>query len=82
MTSSSNAGFARGLRWAVALALAAATPGFAQTPPPAIAENAENTPNLQEVIVTGSRIPQPNMTSTSPIQVVNSQEIQDRKSVV
>src|SRR5438105_994677 len=33
-------------------------------------------PALQEVIVTGSRIAQPNMTSTSPIQVVTSKEIQ------
>ena len=33
-------------------------------------------PVLQEVIVTGSRIAQPNMTSTSPIQVVTSKEIQ------
>ena len=32
MTSISTARHARGLRWAVALALAAATPGFAQTP--------------------------------------------------
>lgn len=33
---------------------------------------------LQEVIVTGSRIPQPNMTSTSPIQVVTEQEIKQQ----
>lgn len=31
---------------------------------------------LQEVVVTGSRIAQPNMTSVSPIQMVSSQEIQ------
>jgi iron complex outermembrane recepter protein len=30
---------------------------------------------LEEVVVTGSRIPQPNMKSTSPIQVVSSEEI-------
>lgn len=30
---------------------------------------------VQELVVTGSRIPQPNMTSISPVQVVNSQEI-------
>jgi iron complex outermembrane receptor protein len=79
MSSSSNARYARGLRWAVALAAAVALPpGFAQTPPAATADNAENTPTLQEVIITGSRIPQPNLTSTSPIQVVNSQEIQQQ----
>jgi iron complex outermembrane recepter protein len=30
---------------------------------------------VAEVVVTGSRIPQPNLTSVSPIQVVNSQEV-------
>ena len=30
---------------------------------------------VQEVVVTGSRIPQPNMTSVSPVQVVGSQEV-------
>ncbi len=45
---------------------------FGQTPAPA----AEETPALQEVIVTGSRIPQPNMTSVSPIQVLTSQDVQ------
>jgi len=30
---------------------------------------------VQEIVVTGSRIPQPNMRSVSPIQVVGSQEI-------
>lgn len=33
-------------------------------------------PQVQEVVVTGSRILQPNLTSTSPIQVVTAQEIQ------
>jgi iron complex outermembrane recepter protein len=41
-----------------------------EAPAPAAAE-----PAVSEVVVTGSRIPQPNMTSTSPIQVVTSQEI-------
>ena len=36
----------------------------------------EPAPPLQEVIVTGSRIPQPNMVSVSPIQVLTSQDIQ------
>ena len=30
---------------------------------------------VQEVVVTGSRIPQPNLTSASPLTVVNSQEL-------
>jgi iron complex outermembrane recepter protein len=67
----------RGLRWAVGITLAVAAPAFAQTPPATAADN-EKTPVVQEVIVTGSRIPQPNMTSTSPIQVVNSQEIKQQ----
>ena len=56
----------RGLRWAVGIALATAVPAFAQTPPAATADNSENTPVVQEVIVTGSRIPQPNLIRTSP----------------
>jgi iron complex outermembrane receptor protein len=54
------------LTFAVATAASAAT--FAQEAP------AEQQP--QEVVVTGSRIPAPNLASTSPIQVVTSQEIQ------
>ncbi|MDB6087636.1 MAG: TonB-dependent receptor [Gammaproteobacteria bacterium] len=65
----------RGLRWAAGLALATVAPAFAQAPP---AETGDNVPVVQEVIVTGSRIPQPNMTSTSPIQVLNSQEIRQQ----
>ncbi len=45
-------------------AAAAAPPAFAQTE------------NIQEVVVTGSRIAAPNLTSTSPVQVVSSKEIQ------
>jgi iron complex outermembrane recepter protein len=33
---------------------------------------------VEEVVVTGSRIPQPNLTSTSPIQVTTSQEIRQQ----
>ncbi|MBB6095908.1 outer membrane receptor protein involved in Fe transport [Povalibacter uvarum] len=32
--------------------------------------------NIQEIVVTGSRIAAPNLTSTSPVQVVSSKEIQ------
>ena len=77
MTTSSNARFARGLRWAVALAVAAAAPGYAQTPPASVSE--DNTPQLQEVIVTGSRIPVPaNITATSPLTIVSRDEIQQQ----
>ena len=47
---------------------------------PAIAqqkvEAAQAEPQLEEVVVTGSRIAAPNLTSTSPIQVVTAKEIQ------
>lgn len=33
---------------------------------------------MDEVVVTGSRLPQPNLTSTSPIQVTSSQEIRQQ----
>jgi iron complex outermembrane recepter protein len=49
---------------ALALALAAG-PAFAQ------AADAE----VEELVVTGSRIPQPNLTSVSPVQVVGAQEV-------
>jgi len=44
----------------------------AQTPPPASAK----APEVEEVVITGSRIAAPNAASASPIQVVSSQEIQ------
>lgn len=44
---------------------------------PAAPESAEAAaPVVQEVVITGSRLRQPNLTSTSPIQVVGSREIQ------
>jgi iron complex outermembrane recepter protein len=64
--------FRRG-RWfaafaVVAIDLAAMAPAFA-------ADDAEPA-QLQEVVVTGSRIAAPNLTSTSPIQVISSKTIQ------
>ncbi len=41
----------------------------------AFAQDANESPAPQEVVVTGSRIPAPNLESTSPIQVVTSEEI-------
>jgi iron complex outermembrane recepter protein len=44
----------------------------------ALAQNApaDQPQDVQEVVVTGSRIPAPNLESTSPIQVVTAQDIQ------
>jgi iron complex outermembrane receptor protein len=55
---------------AVALSIAAfaSAPAFAQGAPAAEEEG-------QVIIVTGSRIPQPNLTSAAPVTVVSSQEI-------
>ena len=42
---------------------------------PAYAQGAAETGSDDAIIVTGSRIPQPNLNSASPITVVNSQEV-------
>ena len=63
----------RFLRSAIASAVAAAIGG------PVIAQSEKDAApkeNMDEVVVTGSRIASPNATSTSPIQVVTRQEIQ------
>ena len=52
--------------------LAQAAPGAEQQAPPSAAE----APRLQEIIVTGSRIPAPNEVSTSPIEVISARSIQ------
>ena len=64
-------------RWAAIVLLAGMAPVFAQNSPPApAAASAEaETPQVQEVIVTGSRIPQANLTSVSPIDIVGAEEI-------
>ena len=54
-----------------ALAGLAASPAAAQQAAPAPAAAAE----VSEVVVTGSRIPQPNLTSASPITVVGAQDV-------
>jgi outer membrane receptor protein involved in Fe transport len=51
------------------VALATASAVYAQTAP------AGDTSSVTEVVVTGSRIPTPNLTSSSPVAVVTSQEI-------
>ncbi len=59
----------------VALAALSAPGALAQTAPAptAVAEN--GTTNVTEFVVTGSRIPRPNLTSVSPITTVNAQDI-------
>jgi len=57
----------------VALVGLSATQAAAQDAAPAPAQGGEVA--VQELVVTGSRIPQPNMTSVSPIQTVTSQEV-------
>jgi iron complex outermembrane receptor protein len=44
-------------------------------PVPSTNTQGERTTSSQEIIVTGSRIPQPNLESASPVTVVNSQEV-------
>ena len=66
--------------------MAVAAPAFAQdqdqdNPPVAGPREGEpdNSPDAQggdeNIVITGSRIPQPNLTATSPVTVVNSQEV-------
>ena len=54
-----------------------ASPAFAQdqSPPAGPIEGQAEEEQNPEIMVTGSRIPQPNLESTSPVTVVNSQEI-------
>jgi len=49
-----------------------ATQAFAQNAAPATAGGAVE---VQELVVTGSRIPQPNLTSISPVQTVNAADV-------
>ena len=61
-----------------ALALSMSATGAnaqATAPAPAAAPAPDTSTTVQEVVVTGSRIPQPNLTSTSPLTVVNDQEL-------
>jgi iron complex outermembrane receptor protein len=64
----SDGRFWRRRRWLAVSAMVAMARAFA-------ADDAESA-QLQEVVVTGSRIAAPNLTSTSPIQVISSKTIQ------
>ncbi len=57
--------------WAAAAVIACACSGAV------MAAEEEEPAQLQEVVVTGSRIAAPNLTSTSPIQVISSKTIQE-----
>ena len=52
-----------------------ATPALAQGDQPAAGAAQPADQEGQEVVITGSRIPQPNLTAVSPVTVINSQEI-------
>ncbi|MBW8815550.1 MAG: TonB-dependent receptor [Caulobacterales bacterium] len=59
-----------------ALAVAAGAPALAQTATPSQpAAAATGGSEVAEIVVTGTRIPQPNLNSVSPVQVVGSQEV-------
>ena len=58
-----------------ALLFLGAAPVLAQSPAATAAAQSEAQPAVQEVIVTGSRIPQANLTSVSPIDIIGAQEI-------
>ena len=52
-----------------------ATPALAQDDQPAAGAAQPADQEGQEVVITGSRIPAPNLTAVSPVTVINSQEI-------
>jgi len=53
----------------------AAAPADGQAAPPATAAPAAPATGSGEIVITGSRIPQPNLTSASPVTVLSSQDI-------
>ena len=57
-------------------ALLAASPALSQTTTPATQD--EGATQVEEVIVTGSRIPKNEFTSASPVQVITSERAQAR----
>ena len=62
-------------------------PSAAAQAPDQQAANVPPTPapqpsSVQEIVITGSRIPRPNLTASSPITVVNSQEVKLQGAVL
>ena len=45
------------------------------TTPPSTSATGEQVSETRDIVVTGSRIPQPNLTSSSPVTVISSQEV-------
>ena len=45
------------------------------TTTPSVSATGENVQGAQDIVITGSRIPQPNLTSASPVTVLSSQDI-------
>ncbi len=66
----------------VVIAAASASGAYAQAAPAApAAPPADQATAVTEFVVTGSRIPQPNLTSTSPITVVGNEEVKLQGSI-
>lgn len=55
-----------------------AAPAFAQEPSPQPNEDQDEASELGEIVVTGSRIPQNEFTSSSPIQVLTAERAEQR----
>ena len=51
------------------------TPVEGQTTTPSTSATGENVRGAQDIVITGTRIPQPNLTSASPVTVLSSQDI-------
>ncbi|MFL6782908.1 MAG: TonB-dependent receptor domain-containing protein, partial [Sphingomicrobium sp.] len=51
------------------------TPQEGQTTTPSTSATGENVRTGQDIVITGTRIPQPNLTSASPVTVLSSQEV-------
>src|SRR5215210_29523 len=51
------------------------TPPEGQTAVPSTSATGENVRSAGDIVITGTRIPQPNLTSASPVTVLSSQEV-------
>ncbi len=51
------------------------TPQEGQTTVPSTSATGERVSSAQDIVITGTRIPQPNLTSSSPVTVLSSQEV-------
>ena len=51
------------------------TPVEGQTTVPSVSATGEQVRSAQDIVITGTRIPQPNLTSASPVTVLTSQEL-------